>query len=162
MKKQISLSEVDALVRKSILDKGLNSSITEQQIEEIKKKIKAKLSMPSNGAFFVNPTVVPDSIIDSDGDFDGDMGGAGDISEIAGIDEEQSDEDVIEVPSTDEPVSHETIVDDKSMEMANKEGQLQAKEQELNQKQSELQNKEEEYLLFLQTPHLLLWGAHVQ
>ncbi len=146
MKKQISLSEVDALIKQTIFEKGLKNHISEEQLEEIKKKVRSKLTMPSAGVFYMNPSVIP-GINDANGDFEGGVGLGGDIGvameEV--VNNVEQDDKVIEVPEVDDStISHQTIVDDQSINVAKKEGALEQKEQELSQKEQELKFKEQE------------------
>lgn len=73
MKKQISLSEIESMIRNHIDEKGFKTHISDNQIEEIKNKIKTRMSMPSSGIFYMNPPEDTDSIIDAGGDFSGGM-----------------------------------------------------------------------------------------
>lgn len=139
MKKQISLSEVESLIRNSINEKGMSKHISEEQIEEIKKKIKARLAMPSAGVFFMNTAINRD--VDGDGEVDMDGGfDAGGIEE-ATIPSDEEDQ-TIQVSQDNNPVSHETEIDDSAIENAKKEGELETKEQILSKQAEELESKE--------------------
>lgn len=138
MKKQISLSEVETLIKNSINEKGMSKYISEEQIEEIKKKIKARLAMPSAGVFYTNP--IRNTDVDGDGELD--MGGGFD----GGIEEVQlpsdQENETIPVSKDDNPVSHETEIDDSAIENSKKEGELETKEQILSRQAQELDYKE--------------------
>ncbi len=143
MKKQISLSEVDTLVQNTILEKGLKNHITEEQIEEIKKNVRTRLGMPGMGVFYMNPSHIPgindaeSNMVDAGGDF----GGGGMEETINNVE----DQEVVPVPAVDNAaISHETIVDDQSIDTAKKEGELEFKEKIIASKAEELQQKEEE------------------
>lgn len=140
MKKQISLSEIDSLIRNNINEKGFSSHISEEQIEEIKKKIKTRLSMPSAGIFYMNP-----DFNNSGGDLGGDMGGG--LEEVNTVNPEEdfdNNNTIINVKRDNDPVSHETKIDDTAMDVSKKEGELESKEQFLNQQEEELESKEQE------------------
>ena len=133
----MSLSEIESLIRSSINEKGLSNYVSDDQIEEIKKKIKAKLSMPSAGVFYSNPTSNnnDNSLNDSEPFFDG------------SIEEDTSDSvsdsnQNIEVPKEDGVISHETEINDVAIENAKKEKELDIKNQELLDREEELRMKE--------------------
>lgn len=134
MKTQISLSEVESLIRKNIEEKGLHNHISNDQIEEIKKKIKARLSMPSTGVMFYSS---PES------DIDGNIGMESGLEEAIAPTEEDQD-DIINVQKTNNPVSHETTIDNSALDVSKKEGELETKEQIINHEAEELENKERE------------------
>ena len=115
MKTQISLSEVESLIRKNIQEKGLHNHISNDQIEEIKKKIKARLSMPSAGVMFYSSPDVD--------------GGAESGLEEAIAPTEEDQDDVISVQKTNNPISHETTIDNNALDVSKKEGELETKEQ---------------------------------
>lgn len=141
MKKQISLSEIDALVQKTVFERGLKNHISEEQIEEIKKNVRHKLSMPNMNAFYVNPNPIP-GINNADSNMVDDFSSGGGMEESTIGNPE---EEVVEVPSVDDStISHETIVDDQSIEDAKKEGELEQKEKMIANKEVDLQQKEQE------------------
>lgn len=149
MKQEITLSEVDALIKKHISNKGLDGHISDEKIEEIKKKIKAKLAMPSGGIFYMNPQVNGQDL-SLDGDGGGlDMGGGMEEASVPG---QEEDETINVQASPEPPVSHETVVDNNAMQYAKKEGELEHKEKELTSKEIELDAKEQELAYKPQLP----------
>lgn len=143
MKKQISLSEIDTLIRKNIKERGLSQDISDSTIEEIKKKIRThfggSVRYPFMGQYIINTdgnddgseTSVGDAVIDGGGGMD------------EGILDPKEDQTIDVNAAPESAVSHSTVVDQNSIEVARKEGELQAKEQELARKEAELNAKEE-------------------
>lgn len=153
MKHQISLSELDTIIRKNIKERGLNDEISEDKIQEIKKKIRQRLGVASYGIPFPHPY-----IMNMDGNDDGSGGladgGGGDGG--GGAMEEQAppmEDETLNVNASAEPaVSHSTVVDPESIEVAKKEGALEAREQELQQREAMLNQKEKELAYNPQLP----------
>lgn len=124
MDSKIGFSEIEKLIQKNIKDKGLSGDITLSMINDIKNKVKEQLSQ--------NKTIQPET-----------------ISEVDNTDNVSMP--VQTSSGNPENITHETIVDEKSIELSNKEDQIQEKEnallkkeQELHRKEIELNSKEQE------------------
>lgn len=136
MKRNISLSEIENLIRKAVKERGLAAHVGDDKIEEIKKKIKHRMMGPSAAMYYQTP-VVDNSVVDTDGgDFSSDMGGG--LEEV---------DQTIEVPvdtNQDDAITQTTQVDDKTLELTHKEGEISQKERELAQKEQELNARQME------------------
>ena len=131
MEKQMSLAQLEALIRKNINDKGLMKDISEEKIIEIKNKIRSKMRIPSMNFFAMD---MSNDSVDGGGD--------------SGVMEEQPQEfgagDDVELPvQVDKtPAIQSTVSNQQNMDSAKKEGELTAREQMLSQKEEELRQKE--------------------
>lgn len=122
MDSKIGFSEIEKLIQKNIKDRGLSGDITLAKIEDIKNKVREQLSKNEIN----KPT----------------------LNTIDEVETTQKQEDVTMPVQTSvgnpENITQETIVDEKSMELSNKEGQIQEKENELLKKEEELNRREVE------------------
>ncbi len=125
MKKQISLSELDSLIRKNIQEKGLGNGISEEKFSEIKNKIKKHLMTPSANLFSA--------------DFDNN------INETQSPEPQMYSGQDIELPiqTTQSPIVQQTVENPEAKDLAKKEGAIETKEQFLQQKEEELRQREE-------------------
>ncbi len=154
----MNISEIESMILNSIDKQGLRGVVSDQAIEEIKTKIKNKFSKPGSMMFTMNPYVdhshsgfnQVDNPEDDLADVgSGDMGmGMDEIAVPSELPEDQGNtqqtQQVDVNPAEQSPVTHETVVDQSSIEAAKKEGALESKEQELSAKEAILQQKEEE------------------
>lgn len=122
MKNKISGSQLEALIKKTIQEKGLTHSLSEEKISEIKNNIKNKLTISQ-----INT-----------------------ISEESNLSEQQfspNEEVSMPVQTSQVPtpaVTQQTSINDEANEIAKKEGALETREELLYRKEEELKQKEEE------------------
>lgn len=111
---QITTTELDNLIRKTIKNKGLTADVSPEQINLIKQKIKdaARLSNPAKPAQTFNEA---DNVI-------------------------KAPEDNI----TPKPITQSTTVDQNQINLAKQQGELNTKEQEISNKQADISNREAE------------------
>lgn len=137
----MSISELENLIKKNISDKGLQNSISEEKIKEIKNKIKKHIMTVPSFNFFAADFNVNN---DSDGMVDsGDMGGGM-------LDEDNMNPgEEIQMPvqtANTSPVTQQTIsnpeANKENTELAKKEGELETREEFLARKEAELQERE--------------------
>lgn len=141
MKKQMSISELENLIKKNIADKGLQHFISEDKIQEIKNKIKKHvMSVPSYNFFATDFNV--------DRDSDG-MVNAGDIGAEIMEEDNMNPGEEIKMPvqtNNSSSVTQQTIsntqANKESNELAKKEGEIETREQFLIRKEEELKAKE--------------------
>lgn len=141
--KNISLSELEQLIKKNISEKGLSQYVSEETIANIKNSLSNKLK--SN-----IPNGTSKEVIMQEQD----------------VDEEMNPGEEIEMPvqtsQTPAVTQAPPITDEKSMEVAKKEGEVETREQmlsrkeeELNQKEMMLKQKEEEMAYKPQMPEFI-------
>lgn len=119
MNSKIGFSEIEKLIQKNIHDRGLSGDITLATINDIKNKVREQLVQNHKSA-------------------------TGSIDEVESAPTEDVSMPVKTSNGNPENITQETIVDDKSMEISNKEGQIQEKENELLKKEEELNRRETE------------------
>lgn len=164
--KTISLGEIEALIRNKIKSKGLDTSISEDKIQEIKHKIKHRMGLPSTGVFYMAPKINNDDNDDNDTNGDGliDVSNVGLGDTDGGMEEQtvtmpvdnQSDDAVTQTTTVDTDIAH------KEGELSQKEQEIAKREQELNLRQMELDRKEQELKYKPQLPEFILKSQPAQ
>jgi len=113
---QITTSEIEDLIKKTIQTKGLNADISEEKINEIKNKIIEKANADLNAYANSNNEIEGEEVVD-----------------IQPTNYQDSSS-----------ITQTTTVDNDEVEQYKKEGELDQKSNELNQKEIDLANRESE------------------
>lgn len=120
MQKKISINDIESLIRKNIKDKGLMNDISEDQVQEIKNKIKHKLALPTamfgtihvpHQEYDVNSTDSSTGLLDGGADAvtgDAGMGDGGMNEDVVGSEEENitPEEELIGGPKASYPINN--------------------------------------------------------
>lgn len=129
MEKQMSLAQLEMLIRKNIQEKGLMNDISEEKISEIKNKIRRKLAIPSMNFFAMDMS-------------SNDVGGGAEVMEEQPREFGAGDDVELPVQIDKTPAIQSMASNQQNIDNAKQEGELSVREQMLRQKEEELRLKE--------------------